>query len=112
MSTSILYHGFGIQGDRYKHTFYQQGAIVFSIEKDPLSLRCSCCQTPQVSIRGKVLRWYHTVPIGKKIYCLAHPSCSVQEWRYRPAKIGACKDFCVNGFIFPFNKKEFYHRAR
>jgi transposase len=66
MSTSILYHGFGIQGYRYKRTFYQQGAIVFSIEKDPLSLRCPCCRTSQVSRRGEVLRWFHTVPIGKK----------------------------------------------
>jgi len=73
MSTSILYHGFGIQGYRYKRTFYQQGAIVFSIEKNPLSLRCPCCHTPQVSRRGEVLRWFHTVPIGKKqVYIALH----------------------------------------
>ncbi len=53
MSTSILYHGFVIQGYRYKRTFYQQGVIVFSIEKDPFSLRCPCCRTAQVSRRGE-----------------------------------------------------------
>jgi transposase len=63
---SILYHGFGIKGYRHKHTFYQQGAIVFSIEKDPLSLRYPCFCTPQVGRQGEVLRRFHTVPIWKK----------------------------------------------
>jgi transposase len=71
MSISILYHRFDIQGYWYKRTFYQQGAIVFSIEKDPLSLRCPCCRTPQASRRSEVLRWFHTVPIGKKQVCVA-----------------------------------------
>ena len=66
MSTSILYHGFGICGYRYTRTEYQQGALVFSIEKEPTSLRCPCCKGIQVIRKGAVLRWFHTLPIGSK----------------------------------------------
>ena len=66
MSTSILYHGFGISGYRYTKTEYQQGAIVFSIEKDPLSLRCPCCRGVQVIRKGTLPRWFHALPIGSK----------------------------------------------
>ncbi|MFH0785448.1 MAG: hypothetical protein V2B20_26325 [Pseudomonadota bacterium] len=45
MSTSILYHGFGIHGYRYTSTQYRDGAIIVAIEKDPLSLRCPCCKS-------------------------------------------------------------------
>jgi len=33
MSTSILYHGFGIRGYRYERTYFAEGDIVFSIKK-------------------------------------------------------------------------------
>lgn len=66
MSTSILYHGFGICGYRYKRSDFEEGKIVFSIEKDPSSLRCPCCNDWHVSSRGGVFRWFQTLPIGKK----------------------------------------------
>lgn len=66
MSTSILYHGFGIHGYRFTRTEYQQGALVFSIEKEPTSLRCPCCKGIEVIRKGTVLRWFHTLPIGSK----------------------------------------------
>ena len=40
MSTSILYHGFGIHGYRYVNSKYQQGAISFTIDKEDHALRC------------------------------------------------------------------------
>lgn len=73
MSTSILCHGFGIHGYRYKRSYFKEGAIVFSIEKDSPSLRCSNCKGCQVNKRGEVLRWFHTLPIGRKhIYIALH----------------------------------------
>ncbi len=66
MSTSILYHGFGIPGYRYTRTEYQQGAIIFSIDKDPLSLRCPCCRGILVTRKGTLPRWFHALPIGRK----------------------------------------------
>ena len=35
MSTSLLYHGFGIRGYRYVRTEYIEGAVVFTIVQDP-----------------------------------------------------------------------------
>ena len=35
MSTSILYHGFGIRGYKYLKTEYRKVELVFHIEKDP-----------------------------------------------------------------------------
>lgn len=73
MSTSILYHGFGIRGYRYSRSYFQEGDIVFVIEKDPFSLRCPCCKGRGVIKRGSLLRWFHTVPIGKKrVYIALH----------------------------------------
>lgn len=73
MSTSILYHGFGIRGYRYERTYFAEGDIVFSIERDPSSLRCPRCNGGHVIRRGGSLRWFHTVPIGRKsIYIALH----------------------------------------
>jgi len=66
MSTSILYHGFGIYGYRYTSTQYRDGAMIFTIEKDPYSLRCPCCKSGQVTRRGFQTRWFHALPIGRK----------------------------------------------
>ena len=38
MSTSLLYHGFGIRGYRYVNTKYEDGDILFTIRQDPLEL--------------------------------------------------------------------------
>jgi len=66
MSTSILYHGFGIRGYRYARSEYNQGTIVFTVEKDRSALRCPGCQGRLVTRRGAVQRWFHTLPIGRK----------------------------------------------
>ena len=39
MSTSLLYHGFGIRGYRYEKTEYVQGEIVFSISQVPFMMK-------------------------------------------------------------------------
>ena len=73
MSTSILYHGFGIYGYRYVSSQYQQGTIVFTVEKEERALRCPSCQGRHVCRRGAQLRWFHTLPIGRKqIYIRLH----------------------------------------
>lgn len=73
MSTSILYHGFGIYGYRYLSSQYQQGSIVFTIKKESHSLRCPSCQGKHVCRRGVQLRWFHALPIGRKqVYIRLH----------------------------------------
>ena len=66
MSTSLLYHGFGIQGYQHVHTKYHDGAIHFRIRQDIFSLRCPECGSYQVKRRGQVMRRFRTLPIGDK----------------------------------------------
>ena len=66
MSTSLLYHGFGIQGYQHVHTKYHDGAILFRIKQDNFSLRCPECGSYQVKRRGLVMRRFRTLPIGDK----------------------------------------------
>ena len=66
MSTSLLYHAFGIRGYQYTRTDYQDGQTIFTIHQEPETCRCSACGSPQVQSRGRVERRFRTVPIGRR----------------------------------------------
>jgi hypothetical protein len=40
MSTSLLYHAFGIRGYKYSRTEYDNGKVIFSIYQEPETWRC------------------------------------------------------------------------
>jgi transposase len=65
MSTSLLYHRFGIRGYQYIRTDYQNGQTIFTIHQAPDTCCCSACGSPQVQSRGQVVRRFRTVPIGR-----------------------------------------------
>lgn len=73
MSTSLLYHGFGLVGYYYNTTKYVKGKIIFFLEKDLSKLRCSQCQSKNIIRRGTVDRHFKTLPIGKKQVLLHIP---------------------------------------
>ncbi len=66
MSTSLLYHAFGLRGYRYVSASYLEGFTVFRIEAKPEDLRCAACGSREVVRRGSVPRTLRTVPIGRK----------------------------------------------
>ena len=66
MSTSLLYHGFGIRGYEYQRTSYRDGVVVFTIRQKRGLLRCPCCGSSDVQRRGQVTRRWQHVPIGGK----------------------------------------------
>ncbi|HDL86565.1 MAG TPA: transposase, partial [Candidatus Acetothermia bacterium] len=66
MSTSLLYHAFGIRGYIYKATEYQQGRILFRIRHNHKRLRCPECNSRRAVRRGCVEREFRSVPIGGK----------------------------------------------
>jgi transposase len=66
MSTSLLYHAFGIRGYEYTRTDFQGGQVIFSIHQEPRTCRCAACGSPQVRSRGRVERRFRTVPIGSR----------------------------------------------
>jgi transposase len=66
MSTSLLYHAFGVRGYRYVKTEYGKGVIVFTVEQRRESYRCPVCGSADVIGRGRTLRRFRGVPIGGK----------------------------------------------
>ena len=73
MSTSHLYHSFGIRGYNYVRTDYQNGHTIFTIHQKPETCRCSACGSPQVLLRGRVERRFRMVPIGRRATFLVLP---------------------------------------
>jgi transposase len=66
MSTSLLYHGWGVRGYEHVATFFEQGTVRFSIEQSPDAFRCSHCGSNQVMMSGVVRRQFRSLPIGGK----------------------------------------------
>ena len=66
MSTSLLYHGFGVRGYRYVRTEYIEGGIVFTITQNPKSCRCPACGGRNTILKGGVTRRFRGLPIGSK----------------------------------------------
>ena len=64
MSTSFLYHAFGIRGYEYTRTDYQGGQVIFTIRQDPKNCRCPACGSNDVQSRGRVDRRFRSLPIG------------------------------------------------
>jgi transposase len=66
MSTSLLYHAFGIRGYQYTRTEYDNGHVIFNIYQQHESCRCSRCGSSQVIARGRVDRRFRSLPIGSR----------------------------------------------
>jgi transposase len=67
MSTSFLYHGFGVVGYDYVRSRYEGGNIIFTIRHKKEKLRCPVCRSREVMMRGTTRRRFKTVPIGPKV---------------------------------------------
>jgi transposase len=66
MSTSLLYHGFGIRGYRLVATHFERGEVNFTIEQPRESLRCAACGSAHVHITDWFFRRWRAVPIGRR----------------------------------------------
>ena len=66
MSTSLLYHAFGLVGYRYVNQSFKGGRVTFRIEQPRKHRRCSHCGSADVWDQGGVEREFHAVPIGSK----------------------------------------------
>ena len=71
MSTSLLYHAFGVRGHRYVRSEYLAGGVVFSIQQDREHLSCPACGTSAVILRGRTDRRFLAPPIGGKPVTIA-----------------------------------------
>ena len=66
MSTSLLYHAFGIRGYKYRRTEYDNGQVIFTIRQEPETYRCSSCGSAEIISRGQVDRRLRSLPIGSR----------------------------------------------
>lgn len=66
MSTSLLYHAFGLTDQQYLKTEYQNGTVIFHIQTKKDKLCCSECGSFHVVKKGFNERLFRTVPIGLK----------------------------------------------
>lgn len=64
MSTSLLYHAFGLRTYDYVRTGYLNGATFFHVNKKEGARCCSNCKSRDVTLGGRVERVWRCVPIG------------------------------------------------
>jgi transposase len=64
MSTSLLYHRFGIRGYRYCSQHFAKDYTFFRIEQPRDRLRCCQCGSAAVWIHGHTERFFRALPIG------------------------------------------------
>lgn len=66
MSTSLLFHAWGIQGYHYVRTGYDEGEITFTVEQNPNTIECSHCKSRRTMQQGHATRRFKTIPVGGK----------------------------------------------
>ena len=66
MSTSLVYHAFGVRGYVHARTEYVGGAVHFTIEQPIKGVRCSACGSRRVIRRGGRIRRFRGLPIGMR----------------------------------------------
>jgi len=84
MSTSLLYHAFGIRGYEYRRSDYVGGEVYFTVFQERERLRCPACGSAQVTAHGGVQRCFRSLPIGGRsthvlltIPRVACPACQI-----------------------------------
>jgi len=66
VSTSLVYHAFGLKGYVCQATEYKGDTIVFRMFQEPKRQRCPECGSSDLVRRGCVWRDFHGIPIGNK----------------------------------------------
>jgi transposase len=95
MSTSILYHAFGLKGIEYRATHYVADRIIFSAGMNDRWVRCPQCGCRDASFKGQKRRWFYMSPIGRKkcmlelvLHRLKCRACSMLWWPTLPFMVG------------------------
>jgi len=86
MSTSLLFHGFGVRGYQYRKMEFINGGIVIHITQKMETCQCAACGSKNVVRRGTVERCFRCLPIGGKSVAIVLPvqrvfclECKVQR---------------------------------
>jgi transposase len=91
MSTSLLYHRFGIHGYSYRSQHFAEGCTFFGIDQPRERLRCAACGSAAVWIHGRTERIFRALPIGGQPSAIVFSVprlCCLRCDSVRQAKIG------------------------
>ena len=66
MSTSTLYHTFGIKGVQYKSTRYEKGSVIYCADMLQGNLCCARCKKKNLHFKGQKKRRFRMTPVGSK----------------------------------------------
>ena len=66
MSTSLMYHAFGLRGYQYVKSSFAGARVTLYVRSTRDQLRCSDCGGDNFWSQGSVTRTFRTVPIGSK----------------------------------------------
>lgn len=73
MSTSLLYHAWGVRGYQQTRVRFVAGVVEFTVEQGPGTLRCGHCGSRRVMRQGQVTRRFKAIPIGSKPVAIVLP---------------------------------------
>lgn len=68
MSTSLLYHGFGLVDQEYLKTEYKNGNVIFHIQTKDGKHRCSNCGSRHVIKKGFTERLFRTYGLNSALF--------------------------------------------
>jgi len=95
MSTSVLYHAFGLKGIRCQSTQYLSDSVIFNAEMTEQFIRCPKCGCRRATRKGQKTRWFVMSPIGRKkcylvldLHRLQCEGCKAIWWPHLPFMIG------------------------
>lgn len=66
MSTSLLYHAYGLKRHEYLGTEYKGNQVVFKVKTKKEALQCSSCCSREVICKGSRIRDFRAPPTGGK----------------------------------------------
>jgi transposase len=79
MSTSLLYHAFGLRGGYdYVRTDYVEGSVLIHVRQRRETLRCSYCGSNRVHVKTHEHRTFRGLPIGSRPVLIHLPIARVE----------------------------------
>ena len=66
MSTSILYHAFGLKGIRYEAVHFLGDSLLFSARTTDRYVKCPQCGARRATFKGQKRRLFRMSPTGRK----------------------------------------------
>ena len=104
MSTSILYHGWGLKNYSHSRTEYRDGAMFFHVEKHQEKRVCPRCGGREFALAGKVspAPTIRSLPIGRKPVFLVPQLHRIECFR--------CEAVVQEDRLFAAPKKHFSHQ--